>query len=60
MEQGVDLRGYMVWSFLDNFEWAEGYSKRFGIVFVEYGTQQRVPKSSAHWYSEVIKRNGLE
>jgi len=60
MEQGVDLRGYMVWSFLDNFEWAEGYSKRFGIVFVEYGTQQRVLKSSARWYSEVIKRNGLE
>jgi beta-glucosidase len=60
MEQGVDLRGYMVWSLLDNFEWAEGYSKRFGIVFVEYGTQRRVPKSSARWYSEVIRRNGLE
>jgi beta-glucosidase len=60
MEQGVDLRGYMVWSFLDNFEWAAGYSKRFGIVFVEYGTQQRVPKTSARWYADVIKRNGLE
>jgi beta-glucosidase len=60
MDRGVDLRGYMVWSFLDNFEWAEGYSKRFGIVFVEYGTQLRVPKSSARWYSEVIRRNGLE
>jgi beta-glucosidase len=60
MERGVDLRGYMVWSFLDNFEWAEGYSKRFGLVFVEYGTQRRVPKSSARWYSEVIRRNGLE
>ena len=60
MERGVDLRGYMLWSFLDNFEWAEGYSKRFGIVFVEYGTQRRVPKASAHWYSEVIRRNGLE
>jgi beta-glucosidase len=60
MERGVDLRGYMVWSFLDNFEWAEGYSKRFGIVFVEYGTQRRIPKSSAHWYSEVIRRNGLD
>jgi beta-glucosidase len=60
MEQGVDLRGYMVWSFLDNFEWAEGYSKRFGIVFVEYGTQRRVPKASARWYSGVIRRNGLE
>jgi beta-glucosidase len=60
MAQGVDLRGYMVWSFLDNFEWAEGYSKLFGIVFVEYGTQRRVPKSSARWYSDVIRRNGLE
>jgi len=60
MERGVDLRGYMVWSFLDNFEWAEGYSKRFGIVFVEYETQRRVPKSSARWYSDVIRHNGLE
>ena len=60
MERGVDLRGYIVWSFLDNFEWAEGYSKRFGIVFVEYGTQRRVPKASARWYSDVIRRNGLE
>jgi beta-glucosidase len=60
MEQGADLRGYLVWSFLDNFEWAEGYSKRFGIVFVEYGTQQRVPKSSARWYADVIRRNGLD
>ncbi len=60
MDRGVDLRGYMVWSFLDNFEWAEGYSKRFGIVFVDYGTQRRIPKSSARWYSEVIRRNGLE
>ena len=59
MEQGVDLRGYMVWSLLDNFEWAEGYSKRFGIVFVDYGTQRRIPKMSARWYREVIERNGL-
>ncbi len=60
IEQGVDLRGYMVWSLLDNFEWAEGYSKRFGIVFVDYGTQRRIPKMSARWYKEVIERNGLE
>jgi beta-glucosidase len=60
IDRGVDLRGYMVWSFLDNFEWAEGYSKRFGIVFVDYGTQRRIPKSSARWYSGVIRRNGLE
>jgi beta-glucosidase len=60
MERGVDLRGYMVWSFLDNFEWAEGYSKRFGLAFVDYGTQRRVPKASARWYSGVIRRNGVE
>ena len=60
MDRGADLRGYMVWSFLDNFEWAEGYSKRFGLVFVDYGTQRRIPKASARWYSEVIGRNGLE
>jgi beta-glucosidase len=60
IERGVDLRGYQVWSFLDNFEWAEGYSKRFGIVYVDYDTQRRIPKLSAYWYSGVIRRNGLE
>jgi beta-glucosidase len=60
MDRGVDLRGYMVWSFLDNFEWAEGYSKRFGLVFVDYATQRRTPKASARWYAGVIRRNGLE
>lgn len=59
MDRGVDLRGYMVWSFLDNFEWAEGYAMRFGLVFVDYGTRKRIPKASARWYSEVIRRNGL-
>ena len=58
MAQGVDLRGYMVWSLLDNFEWAEGYAKRFGLVFVDYGTQRRIPKASARWYAEVIRNNG--
>ena len=60
MEQGVDLRGYMAWSLLDNFEWAEGYSKRFGIVYVDYGTQRRIPKASARWYADVVRRGGLE
>jgi beta-glucosidase len=59
MQRGVDLRGYLVWSLLDNFEWAEGYSKRFGVVFVDYGTQLRIPKMSARFYREVIERNGL-
>ncbi|HET6533460.1 MAG TPA: GH1 family beta-glucosidase [Actinoplanes sp.] len=60
LANGVDLRGYFVWSLMDNFEWAEGYAKRFGIVHVDYRTQARLPKESARWYSEVIKRNGLE
>jgi beta-glucosidase len=54
MAQGVDLRGYQVWSLLDNFEWAYGYTKRFGIVYVDYETQERILKDSALWYSEVI------
>ncbi|MGC4803946.1 GH1 family beta-glucosidase [Micromonospora sp. DT233] len=57
--RGVNLRGYLVWSLLDNFEWAEGYAKRFGIVHVDYPTQRRTPKASARWYQEVISRNGL-
>ncbi len=52
--RGVDLRGYFAWSLLDNFEWAEGYSKRFGIVHVDYATQVRTPKRSARWYAELI------
>lgn len=54
IEHGVDLQGYFVWSFLDNFEWAEGYSKRFGLVFVDYATQERIPKHSAIWYRDLI------
>ncbi|TWP36479.1 GH1 family beta-glucosidase [Leekyejoonella antrihumi] len=52
--QGVDVRGYYCWSLLDNFEWAEGYAKRFGLVYVDYETQQRIPKSSFEWYQRVI------
>ncbi|MGH8033368.1 MAG: GH1 family beta-glucosidase [Luteimonas sp.] len=58
IEQGVDIRGYMVWSLLDNLEWSLGYSKRFGIIHVNYGTQQRTPKDSAHYYSGVIASHG--
>ena len=54
MHRGVDVRGYQVWSLLDNFEWARGYSKRFGIVYVDYETLERIPKNSAIWYSELI------
>ena len=56
---GADLRGYLVWSLLDNFEWAFGYHKRFGIVYIDFETQRRVPKDSALWYREVVRRNGL-
>jgi len=59
IEAGVDLRGYFCWSFLDNFEWAAGYQKRFGLVFVDYGTQRRIPKASAAFYSRVIRANAL-
>jgi beta-glucosidase len=55
---GVDLRGYFAWSLLDNYEWSLGYSKRFGIVHVDYATQQRTPKASARFYSQVIRTNG--
>ncbi|MBP2321527.1 beta-glucosidase [Kibdelosporangium banguiense] len=59
IEQGSDLRGYFCWSLLDNFEWAEGYAKRFGLVHVDFETQIRTLKSSAHWYCKVIRDNGL-
>ncbi len=54
LEQGVPIQGYLVWSLLDNFEWAEGYSKRFGIIYVDYATQQRTIKESGHWYTALI------
>jgi beta-glucosidase len=60
LDAGVDVRGYFVWSLLDNFEWAEGYSKRFGIVYVDYESLERIPKASARWYSQVIGRNALD
>ncbi len=58
IEAGIDLRGYFLWSLMDNFEWQAGYSKRFGIVFVDFTTQRRTPKASAHFYSSVIRNNG--
>jgi beta-glucosidase len=56
---GVEIRGYFVWSLIDNFEWAWGYSKKFGIVHVDRATLERTPKLSAHWYKGVIQANGL-
>ena len=58
MTRGVDLRGYYAWSLLDNYEWSLGFSKRFGLVHVDYSTQQRTIKSSGRFYSSVIASNG--
>lgn len=58
IEQGVNLRGYFVWSLLDNFEWSAGYSKRFGLHHVDFSTQRRTPKSSARFYGDVIRTHG--
>lgn len=59
INQGVDLKGYFVWSLMDNYEWAMGYSMRFGLIWVDYPTAKRIPKDSYRWYSEVIANNGL-
>ncbi len=59
IEQGVDVRGYLVWSLLDNFEWAWGYQERFGIVHVDYATQVRTPRRSAWWLRDVIAADGF-
>ncbi|HOC88266.1 MAG TPA: family 1 glycosylhydrolase, partial [bacterium] len=56
---GVHLTGYFAWSLLDNFEWASGYGKRFGLHYVDFATQQRLPKSSAAWFSRLIADNGF-
>jgi len=55
--EGADVRGYFAWSFMDNFEWARGYAQRFGLVHVDYATQRRTPKDSAHVYADVIRRH---
>ncbi|MGR6330387.1 GH1 family beta-glucosidase [Sphingomonas sp. XXL09] len=57
--EGYPLKGYFLWSLMDNFEWADGYTKRFGIHYVDFATQKRTPKLSARWYREVIRRNAL-
>ena len=56
----ADVRGYFVWSLLDNFEWAHGFSKKFGLVHVDLASLERTPKMSAGWYAEVIRRNRLD
>ena len=55
--EGIPVKGYFLWSLLDNFEWADGYQKRFGIVYVDFVTQKRTPKLSAAFYKQVIREN---
>lgn len=59
VEEDIPVKGYFVWSFMDNFEWAYGYTKRFGLVFVNYESFQRIPKLSFDWYSSLIRNNGF-
>jgi len=59
IQAGVPLAGYFAWSLMDNFEWAKGYAQRFGIVWVDYNTQERIIKDSGKWYKGVIKKNGF-
>lgn len=58
--RGVDVRGYFAWSLMDNFEWAYGYSRRFGLIWVDYPTGRRIPKASFSWYRSVIESNGQD
>ena len=58
-EAGSDVRGYFIWSFMDNFEWAYGYSKRFGLVWIDYPTRTRIPKDSFRWYAQTVRANAL-
>ncbi len=60
IQDGVDIRGYFVWSFMDNFEWGYGTTKRFGIISVDYDDLQRSIKDSGEWYSRVILSNSIE
>ena len=57
-DEGVDIDGYFLWTFLDNFEWDKGFNERFGIVYVDFSTQERIPKDSAYWYQNVMETNG--
>ncbi len=59
VSEGYPLKGYFVWSLMDNFEWAWGYSRRFGITYIDYKTQQRIPKASFDWYAECIRQNSI-
>jgi beta-glucosidase len=57
IQAGIPMQGYFAWSLMDNFEWAHGFSKRFGLVYVDYETFERIPKQSAYWYRDTILSN---
>ena len=59
-QEGVNVTGYFIWTFLDNFEWAEGYYPRFGLVYVDFATQKRIVKSSGNWYAKFLKNVTME
>ncbi len=59
IHDGADVRGYHAWSILDNFEWAEGFTQRFGLVYIDFRTQRRYMKDSAKWYSNVAATNSV-
>ena len=58
VEEGFPVLGYQYWSVMDNYEWTEGYDKRFGLIYIDYRTQKRTLKDSAYWYRDVIRSNG--
>lgn len=60
LEEGIDVRGYYLWSLMDNFEWSAGFEARYGIHYTDYESKERVPKKSAYWYQKVIRENGFE
>ena len=60
IEDGVPCIGYFAWSLMDNFEWAQGFSQRFGLIWVDFETLERIPKDSYYWYKKYISANGLD
>ena len=60
ISKGINVKGYFAWSFMDNFEWASGYQKRFGLHHVDFETLERTPKASSKWFAELIAKNGLD
>ena len=60
IDEGINLKGYFAWSFMDNFEWSSGYEKRFGLHYVDFETLERIPKKSAKWFKKAIKNESVE